>query len=67
MSAFFVTRRKRVVVEVEEVVFLNNCEDAIEARKRALIGEGELLRDSETVIDRRGRERILTALDVIEA
>jgi hypothetical protein len=67
MSAFFVTRRKRVVVEVEEVVFLNNCEDAFEARKRALTGEGELLRDSETVIDRRGRERILTALDVIEA
>lgn len=67
MAGYFVTRKKRVVVEVTELVYVPNCTDPGDARKRAMFGEGEPLRGSEKVLMRRGRDRILEAEDAVEA
>lgn len=67
MAGYFVTRKKRVVLEVSELVFVPDCKDPREANRRALTGEGEPLRGSEQVILRRGRDRILETGEAIEA
>ncbi|MBX7095275.1 MAG: hypothetical protein K1X56_11155 [Flavobacteriales bacterium] len=67
MAGYFVTRKKRVVVELDEIVFLSDCKSPEEAKRRALSGEGQLLRGSEKYVQRKGRDKIIEAEEVMEA
>ncbi|MFN3342743.1 MAG: hypothetical protein ACK40M_08610 [Flavobacteriales bacterium] len=67
MAGYFVARKRRMVLEVDELVFVPDCRDEQEARRKVLTGEGVPLKGSEKVSGRRGRDRILDAGEAIEA